>query len=143
MHNRRPRTSLTLVVLGILLLASVAIGQRIGDRALFGSTERRNPAVAPLPTPVPEASADPSVSRNWKRLQIVSVATDPAFPDPRVTRPPTPSPSPSPTPTPLPATRLPAYTSPPLPLPLVTPAPGQPPQQQPPPPAEPTIRYEL
>jgi hypothetical protein len=118
MHNRRPRTSLTLVALGLLLVASIAIGQRIGDRALFGSTERRNPVVAPLPTPVPETSVDPSLSRNWKRLQIVSVATDPAFPDPRVTRPPSPSPSPSPSPT-IPATpRLPAYTSPPLLVPL-------------------------
>src|SRR5580658_9984717 len=105
MHNRRPRTSLTLIVLGILLLVSVAVGQRIGDRALFGSTEQRDPVVAPLPTPVPEASLDPSVSRNWKRLQIVSVATDPAFPDPRVTRPPTPSPTPSPSPVPVPTLR--------------------------------------
>jgi hypothetical protein len=118
MRSRRPRTALAFVGLGVLLLLSVAVGQRIGERALFGSTERRVPAAAPLATPVPGASAeDRMVSKNWKRQQVVSVPTDPAFPDPRVTRPPTPSPKPSPVPTPVPVR---PYTSPPLPIPIVS-----------------------
>jgi hypothetical protein len=119
MHSRRPRTSLTLVTLGLLLLLSVAIGQRIGDRVLFGATERRVPVAASLATPVAGPSVDdPNVLRNWKRLQVVSVATDPAFPDPRVT--PSPSPSPRPTPRPTPSPPLRPYTSPPLPIPLMS-----------------------
>jgi len=121
-------------------LVSIAVGQRIGDRALFGSTERRSPAVAPISTPVPETTVDPELSRNWKRLQVVSVATDPAFPDPRVTRPPTPSPSPRPTPVPPPTP--PPYTSPPLPLPLETPAPGAATDASPTRQNLPPIRYE-
>jgi len=132
-NNRHPRTSLTFFVLGLLLLVSIALGQRIGDRALFGSTERRNPVVAPLPTPVPESTVDPEVSRNWKRLQVVSVATDPAFPDPRVTRPPTPSPRPTRTPPP-PVFAPPPPTAGPLPVPTDTePLPaGTPPRGGPP-----------
>jgi hypothetical protein len=120
MRSRRPRTSLTFGILGLLLLVSVAVGQRIGDRVIFGSTDRRVPVAAPLATPVPDASAaDPNVSRNWKRLQVVSVATDPAFPDPRVTRSPEPTPKPTPRPTPTPSPP-PVYTSPPMPVPLLT-----------------------
>ena len=118
MRSRRPRTALTFVALGVLLLISVAIGQRIGDRALFGVTERRIPAAAPLATPVSAAAGgDATVSKNWKRLQVVSIPTDPAFPDPRVTRPPTPTPKPTVVPT-LPPQR--PYTSPPMPLPLIS-----------------------
>lgn len=125
MRSRRPRTSLTFIVLGLLLLASVAVGQRIGDNTLFGSTDRRAPAAALLPTPVAAPSGDPSVSRNWKRLQVVSVATDPAFPDPRVTPSPTPSPKPTPSPTASPtAAPRGGYSSPPLPVPLVSHDPG-------------------
>jgi hypothetical protein len=131
MRSRHPRTAATFLVLGLLLLVSIAVGQRIGDRALFGSTERRSPVVAPLPTPVPEASADPGVSRNWKRLQVVSVATDPAFPDPRVTRPPTPSPRP--TRTPPPPTLPPPPTAPPPPVPTdIEPPSTAPPRAGPP-----------
>ena len=143
MRSRRPRTAATLVVLGILLLAGIAVGQRIGERALFGSTERRSPVVAPIATPVPETTADPQISRNWKRLQVVSVATDPAFPDPRVTRPPTPTPSPRPTPSPEPPPPALFYTSPPLPFPLASPAPNAPTDTPPVRPnLAPGIRYE-
>jgi hypothetical protein len=76
-------------------------------------------------TPVPEAeSSDHGELRNWKRLEVISVATDPAFPDPRVTRPPAPPPPSAPphraTPIPEPTLPAPLYTSPPLPLPLVS-----------------------
>ena len=120
MPNRRPRTALTLVGMGIVLLAAVAVGQQIGEHTIFGATERRVAIPEAVITPVPEdtGGTDEAISRNWKRLQVVSVATDPAFPDPRVTPPPTPPP---PTPTP---TRSP----PPLPLPLVSHEPGESPE---------------
>jgi hypothetical protein len=111
-----------------VLIVSILIGQKLGDRVLL-QTARRVPIVGSGVTPVPEA--DPSNRgelKNWKRLQVVSVATDPAFPDPRVTRPPTPPPpvyTPPPhraTPIPVPTVNAPhgIYTSPPLPIPIVS-----------------------
>jgi hypothetical protein len=120
MPSRRPRTALTLVGMGVLLLAAVAVGQQIGEHTIFGATERRVEIPPQTVTPVPEeVGTDEAISRNWKRLQVVTVATDPAFPDPRVT--PTPRPTPRPTPSPKP-TRSPnpaeLYTSPPMPIPM-------------------------
>ena len=102
-----------LVGMGIVLLAAVLIGQQIGEHTIFGATERRVEVPEQTLTPVPEDTpgTDEAISRNWKRLQIVSVATDPAFPDPRVTRPPTPTPKPTRSPTPAPE----LYTEPPAP----------------------------
>ena len=129
MRSRRPRTALIFVGMGILLLAAIAIGQQIGDHALFTATQRRLEFPDDTITPVPDATASGDtelLSKNWKRLQVVSVATDPAFPDPRVTPPPTPTPRPTPVPTPTPRpTPSPPpdaglYTSPPLPLPLAS-----------------------
>ena len=132
MRNRRPRTALMLVGMGIVLLAAIAIGQQIGNRTIFGATERRVDIPPMTVTPVPQESsvADESVSKNWKRLQVVSVATDPAFPDPRVTPPPTPSPKPTRSPTPEPSPTVPPdiYTSPPLPLPIASHDPGETPE---------------
>lgn len=129
MHSRRPGTSLLLVVGALVLLVSIMIGQKLGDRVLL-QTERRVPVGAALITPVPDTQpTNAGALRNWKRLQVVSVATDPAFPDPRVTRPPTPTPPPPPPPrpvvTPMPVptvTLVPRgeYTSPPLPVPIVS-----------------------
>lgn len=134
--SRRPGLSALLVAGAVVLLISILIGQKIGDRVLL-QTERRTPIAGSGVTPVPEA--DPSARgelKNWKRLQVVSVATDPAFPDPRVTRPPPPPPPPeTPTPRPRPTARptpIPVqqprpqsiYTSPPLPIPLVSHEPG-------------------
>ena len=125
MPSRRPRTALTLVGMGIVLLAAVAVGQQIGEHTIFGATQRRVEIPEQTITPVPEDTpgTDEAISRNWKRLQVVSVATDPAFPDPRVTPPPTPSPKPTPSPTPIPVPTInPAelYTSPPLPVPIAS-----------------------
>ncbi len=126
MRSRRPRTSLTLIAMGIVLLGAVVAGQQIGSHALFTATQRRLAVPDDTITPVPDAtdSDDPLLSKNWKRLQVVSVATDPAFPDPRVSPPPTPTPRPTPvptpTPTPKPPTPPPFYTSPPLPLPIAS-----------------------
>ncbi|HEY0613967.1 MAG TPA: hypothetical protein VGC96_04975 [Candidatus Elarobacter sp.] len=125
--SRRPGLSALLVAGAVVLLISIFIGQKLGDRVLL-QTEQRAQLGAVGVTPVPEA--DPSAKgelRNWKRLQVVSVATDPAFPDPRVTRPPTPPPPPvtptpraTPTPRPTFAPLRSLYTSPPLPIPLVS-----------------------
>jgi hypothetical protein len=110
---------LTLVGMGVMLLAAVVVGQQIGEHTIFGATERRVEIPPQTVTPVPEdTSTNEAISRNWKRLQVVSVATDPAFPDPRVTPTPrpTPRPTPSPKPSPTPNTAE-LYTSPPLPTP--------------------------
>jgi hypothetical protein len=126
--SRRPGLSALLVAGAVVLIVSILIGQKLGDNVLL-QTERRAPVVPVAVTPVPEAdSGIHGELKNWKRLQVVSVATDPAFPDPRVTRPPTPPPppmtprpTPSPTPAPLPHV---LYTSPPLPIPLISHEPG-------------------
>jgi hypothetical protein len=129
MPSRRPRTALVFVGCGIVLLVSIAIGQQIGDHALFSATQHRLAFPDETITPVPDdtSTGDPSLSKDWKRLQVVSVATDPAFPDPRVTPPPTPTPRPTAPPTPAPTPRPsptpsppPIYTSPPLPLPIAS-----------------------
>jgi hypothetical protein len=125
MHSRRPRQAITLVGGALVLLIAIAIGQRLGDRVLSQATDRHSPIVGPLTTPVP-GSSDPVV-KNWRREQVVSVATDPAFPDPRVTPPPTPKPTPRPTPvpTPTPGQPISPYSSPPLPVPIVSHPPGE------------------
>lgn len=126
---RRPATSVLLVLGAVVLLISIVIGQKLGDKVLL-QTERRVPIVGSGVTPVPEADASGrSDLKNWKRLQVVSVATDPGFPDPRVTRPPAPPPPPetprprrtaTPIPVPTVAPVHSIYTSPPLPIPLVS-----------------------
>ena len=116
-----------------MLVISILIGQKLGDRVLL-QTERRVPIAGSGVTPVPGAEASGhDVLKNWKRLQVVSVATDPAFPDPRVTPPPRPTQAPY-TPPPYHATSIPEptykpqtrslYTSPPLPIPIVSHEPG-------------------
>ena len=130
MRSRRPRTALTLVGMGIILLVSIVVGQQIGNHTIFGSTERKVVVPGQSITPVPEEPAGPNqaILRNWKRLQVVSVATDPAFPDPRVTPRPTPSPTPSPSPSPKPspsAKPTDFYTSPPLAVPIASHEPGE------------------
>ena len=134
-QNRRPGLSALLAGGAVVLLISILIGQKLGDRVLL-QTERRVPIIGSGVTPVPGAGGDASVHgelKNWKRLQVVSVATDPAFPDPRVTPPPRPTQAPY-TPPPYHATPIPEptfkarprslYTSPPLPIPIVSHEPG-------------------
>ncbi len=129
MRSRRPGTSLLLVGGAVLLLISIVVGQRLGDSVLKGVTEQRDSEAGPIMTPVPLVSDEPGTARNWKREQVVSVATDPAFPDPRATPKPTPTPTPTANPTVPPPTAppivhivpaKPAYTSPPLPLPIAS-----------------------
>ena len=118
-----------LMLAGVVLLAAIALGNRMGDHML-GASER---AVSVAPTILPASPAPISAftprGLGWKHQDVISIATDPAFPDPRVT-PPTPTPRPSIDPTqpplpaepPFPAPELTAapYTSPPLPIPLST-----------------------
>ena len=112
MRSRRPATSALLLAGTVVLIVSILIGEKLGDRVLL-QTEERVPIAGAGITPVPQVEpSDRDDLRNWKRLQVVAVATDPGFPDPRVTRP---SPSPSATPK-----RRSVYTPPPLPLPLVS-----------------------
>lgn len=123
MPSRRPRTALTFTAMGVVLLVSIVAGRQIGEHTIFGATERRVEIPEQTVTPVAGDTGGPdeAISRNWQRLQVVSVATDPAFPDPRVSPTASPSPKPTPSPKPRPArTPVPAYTSPPLPLPLVS-----------------------
>ncbi len=129
MPSRRPGTSLALISGALLLLVAIAVGQRLGDSVLRQFTEQRSTEAGPIMTPVPQASEDLTRPRNWKREQVVSVATDPAFPDPRATPKPTPRPVPTanptiPPPTATPseelATAKPVYTSPPLPIPIAS-----------------------
>jgi hypothetical protein len=124
--SRRPGLSSLLVAGAVVLVVSILIGQKIGDKVLL-QTARRPPTVGVAVSPLPDAAGDRGELKNWKRLQVVSVATDPAFPDPRVTPPPRP-PAPPETPRPR-VTAIPVlpvnvprgiYTSPPLPIPLVS-----------------------
>src|SRR5580704_14765643 len=103
----------------------------MGNRVLGLATERGPAIVAtPVATVVPTDQPNPPGAVVWKHTQVVSVATDPGFPDPRVTpEPPPPPPTPRPTPKPTPTRITPPpdvegskapYTSPPLPIPLVT-----------------------
>jgi hypothetical protein len=133
MRSRRPRTALALVGMGIVLLAAVVVGQQIGEHTIFGATERRVDIPEQQVTPVPDDTpgADEAIARNWKRLQVVSVATDPAFPDPRVTPPPTPTPKPSPSPKGRPANNPgELYTAPPLQSPAGSAPPAEAPQRE-------------
>jgi hypothetical protein len=133
-RSRRPATSLLLVGGAILLLVSIVVGQRLGDSVLRQVTEQRSSEAGPILTPVPQASDELGEARNWKREQVVSVATDPAFPDPRATPKPTPTPRPTANPTTPPPTLPPPavaatpkslYTSPPLLLPIASHAPEE------------------
>ncbi|MGA3036373.1 MAG: hypothetical protein ABSE64_02720 [Vulcanimicrobiaceae bacterium] len=104
MRSRRPQLSLLLVLGGVTLLVAIFIGEKMGERVLSRSTETAVlvPEVQTA-APVPTASADEAGPiRDWRKLQVVTVATDPGFPDPRVTPTPTPKPKPTPTPSPTP-----------------------------------------
>jgi len=127
--RRRTGLSSILLVGAATLLVALAIGNGMGSRVV-SQVAGRIPQYAASPTPVPgPASTDAEAAVGWKRTQVMAVATDPGFPDPRVTPPPPPpppprkaTPSPSPSPTSSPQGR---YTSPPLPIPIVSHSPGE------------------
>jgi hypothetical protein len=126
-----PRASLstTLIAGAVTLLIAVAIGNAMGNRVI-GQVTGRVSALVPTPFPiVKNEPRDNSDAPAWKEEQVMSVATDPGFPDPRVTPEPEPLPTvrpaptaaPSPSPTPRPGPTHP-YTSPPLLIPLASPS---------------------
>jgi hypothetical protein len=89
------RSGLLVIGGGVLLIASAA-GNGMGNRVLTqvaggnGGFFRNVSA-----TPVPNETRAP-VEVNWKKVQVMTVATDPAFPDPRVTPEPLPPAPPRP-----------------------------------------------
>jgi hypothetical protein len=119
------------------LLIAIVVGQSMGNRVLRQiASQPASFSATPIPTPSasPIDASGPLGAALWKRREVISVATDPGFPDPRVTpepspsptRRPTPRPTPSPSPSPSPQQsddggQVPDYTSPPLPIPLVSP----------------------
>ena len=116
MHPRRPMTSAFLVACALTLLVAILVGEKMGERVIRQATQT---AVVPtLVTPSPASTSEESGPvRNWRRAQVVTVATDPGFPDPRVTPPPTPTPRPPKTPKPTPT---PTPYVPPTPIPTPT-----------------------
>lgn len=106
---------ITLVLaLGIaVLVAAIAFGERAGDKVIGQVTEKRLDSIAPVTlTPAPVQKSASPYGPNWKRTEVMSAATDPAFPDPRVppVPPPTLPPPPKHTPTPLPTVATPTPT---------------------------------
>jgi outer membrane biosynthesis protein TonB len=120
MRTRHPQTSAFLLLCAVTLIAAIFVGKQMGDRVIHQVTQTA--VVVPMvatPTAGPTAS-DAGPIRNWKRRQVVTVATDPGFPDPRVTPPPpTPTPKPKPTRTPTPEP-TPTPTPPPPPTETAT-----------------------
>lgn len=143
MSRKRPGLSTVLVMGALVLVIAILVGNNMGGRVLRQISSRGAEAAAtPIATPSPGSSDSPQTRALWKRRQVLSVATDPAFPDPRIT------PEPEPVETARPPHRMntpdpkhskskaestkasddPAsentpnttYTSPPLPLPIVS-----------------------
>jgi hypothetical protein len=118
----------------------------MGNRVLGQVAARTEVAPTPLVTAV-TVTKDVQSALGWKKTEVISVATDPAFPDPRLTPIPMVTPKPAPHLTAAPgasaggslvASPGPArYTSPPLPLPIATHAPGET-DTEPPPDSAPT-----
>ncbi len=101
MKTRR-RLALFFLVGAVVLMVAVFAGNRMGDRVIgqVGQRLELQPTIVPSIGPT-EEPRDDDKRVFWKKSQIVTAATDPAFPDPRVTPPPTASPRPV-TPTPKP-----------------------------------------
>ena len=89
-----------LIVGAIVLLISIIVGNSMGNRVL-GQVANREGDFAPSPvaTPTADPADNASAQLSWKRRQVLSVATDPGFPDPRITPEPVFAPTPRPRPT--------------------------------------------
>ncbi len=87
--SRRPRTAGRLIALAVILLGSVVLGRVIGQHALVGLTQQRDPQAEPSTTPIVVLTPGSDATRgpDWKRERIVSVPSDPAFPEPTPARP--------------------------------------------------------
>ena len=91
--------TIVLAVGVIVLLAAIAIGQRMGTRVLVQAANSGSLDTTPIVTPIPASTAE-NYGPDWKRSQTLAAAVDPGFPDPRV--PPKPLPTPAATATPSP-----------------------------------------
>jgi hypothetical protein len=142
-ENRFP--TLVLAAGAVVLLISIAIGERMGTRVLGQATEQSAQALSAVqvtPQPEPEQTVGP-FGPDWKRTQTLSAASDPGFPDPRVppkplpTAPPPPTPSPTPVPTATINPNIPIWRQQPLPTasPSESPAEGTSPEPSGPPPS--------
>ncbi|GAC1566625.1 MAG: hypothetical protein NVS2B3_00430 [Vulcanimicrobiaceae bacterium] len=81
----RPAFSTVLILGSIVLAIAIYVGNTMGNRVLGQIFSRAEPIATPIP--VPSASPGDTVTNRalWKRRRVLSVATDPAFPDPRIT----------------------------------------------------------
>ena len=125
--------SLLLIAGSIVLLGAIILGNSMGNKVLGQITSRASISTTPVPIPTASAGDETAAEVISRRHQVLSVATDPGFPDPRITpeppppETPRPSPKPSPTPTfddggdptPLPTDTF-GYTSPPLLVPIAS-----------------------
>ena len=83
MRNQRMRFAGILAIGATILLISILIGTRLGDRVIVSADGKSNDVAVDLPTPVPVSSAPvPPSGGKWKKSHVVAVATDPAFPRP-------------------------------------------------------------
>lgn len=90
----------------IALLAGIALGAREGGRVLGRVTQSQLTSLPPISvTPEPQPTVTGIYGPDWKSSDVLTVPTDPGFPDPRVPPVPLPTarPTPKKTPTPLPA----------------------------------------
>ena len=129
----RYEISFVLITGSIVLLVAILVGNGMGNRVLGQIANRASSSTTPVPIPTPSADDVSKADQINRRHEVLSVATDPGFPDPRVTPEPpppaTPRPTPKPTPTPTyndgseatPNDSDPnRYTSPPLPMPIAS-----------------------
>jgi len=112
--GRRTGLSTVLILGAFVLLIAIAVGMNMGNRVLgqIGVHVPVQPTAVPPVTPPPD---DPSAAdaSGWKRTSVMSVATDPGFPDPRVTPEPEAPATARPRPKPSPTIRPPLPTPPP------------------------------
>ena len=117
--------TLVLAAGAVVLLTSIAVGERMGDRVMTEAVSSGNLGTTTLVTPVPTSSLATD-SPDLKNSATLSGAPDPHFPDPRVPPKPLPTaeqpPTPSPTPTWTPNPNLPIWdqTAHPSPAPSTT-----------------------
>jgi hypothetical protein len=112
--GRRAGLSTVLIMGSLVLLIAILVGMNMGNRVLgqIGVHVPVEPTpVAPATAPAEGGGAAAEVG-GWKRTSVMSVATDPGFPDPRVTPEPELPSTPRPRPTPT-KTRPPLPTAPP------------------------------
>ncbi len=92
----------------IVLLASIAIGEHLGERVLGRTAEKRLTSVPVVAATLAPNEKSAPYGPDWKRSQVLAAATSPAFPDPRVR--PVPLPASRPTPSPRPEAASPSPT---------------------------------